>query len=89
MMEMLVAGPTASEKAAGAFASVPPRTQVNSVTRTDSVVTVDFSEPMQHVGGACTSRALRDAITRTLTHLPGVKSVVITAAGSRDLALNP
>jgi hypothetical protein len=88
LAEMLVAGPTADEKRAGAYQSFPQGSAVNSVTIRDGVLTVDFNARLQNVGGACTGRALREAITKTLT-LPGVRQVVITAAGSRDLALQP
>jgi len=88
LAEMLVQGPSAEEKRADAYQSFPQGSAVNSVVIRDGVLTVDFNERLQNVGGACTARALRDAITKTLM-LPGVKQVVITAAGSRELALQP
>jgi Immunoglobulin-like domain of bacterial spore germination/Sporulation and spore germination len=88
LAEMLVAGPIADEKRTGAYQAFPERSAVNTVTIRDSVLTVDFNEPLRHVGGACTARALREAITKTLM-LPGVRQVVITSAGSRELALLP
>jgi len=88
LAEMLVAGPTADERRADAYQSFPHGSAVNTVALRDGVLTVDFNERLQNVGGACTARALRDAITKTLS-LPGVKQVVITAAGSRELALQP
>jgi hypothetical protein len=86
--EMLIAGPTDDEKRSGAYQSFPQGSQLNRIGLNAGVLTADFNDALQHVGGACTSRALREAITKTLT-LPGVKEVVISAGGSRDLALLP
>lgn len=89
LVEALVAGPTESEKAAGASAPFPPGSRVNSVVLRDGELTVDFNERLQNVGGSCAAQAIRESVTQTLLHLPAVKRVVITAAGSRELALQP
>jgi hypothetical protein len=89
LVEALVAGPSETEKAAGASAPFPRGSRVNSVNLREGVVTVDFSERLQNVGGACAAQAIRESVTQTLMRLPAVKQVVITAAGSRDLALQP
>lgn len=89
LVEILVAGPTAEERAKGASHPFPPGSRVRSVILRDSVLTVDFDERLRNVGGACRAEAIRTAVTRTLAQLPGVKSVVITAGGSRELALQP
>ena len=89
LVEMLVAGPTESEKTAGASAPFPPGSRVNAVTRRGGELTVEFNERLQNVGGACAAQAIRESITRTLMRLPAVKSVVITAGGSREQALQP
>lgn len=89
LVEILVAGPTASEKAAGASAPFPPGSRVRTVVLRDGELTVDFNERLQNVGGACAAQAIRESLTRTLTRLPAVKSVVITAFGSKELALQP
>jgi hypothetical protein len=89
LVEMLVGGPTESEKRAGASAPFPRGARVNSAILRDGVLTVDFNERLQNVGGACAARAIRESVTRTLLRLPAVRSVVITAAGSEPLALQP
>ena len=89
LMHALVAGPTAAEKAAGASSVFPRGARVESVILRDGVVTVDFNERLQNVGGSCAARAIRAAVTATLSRLPGVRSVRITAGGSEPLALQP
>lgn len=89
LVEALLAGPTASEKAAGATPAFPDRSEVRSVILREGVLTVDFNERLQNVGGACASRAIRTAVTQTLQQLPTVKRIVITAGGSEALALQP
>jgi hypothetical protein len=87
LVEMLVAGPTASEN--GATSPFPQGSAVRSVILRNGELTVDFNERLQNVGGSCAAIAIRNAVTQTLKQLPSVKSVVITAGGSRDLALQP
>jgi hypothetical protein len=89
LMHALVAGPTAEEKSAGAVGAFPAGARVKSVILRDGVVTVDFNERLQNVGGACAASAIRAAVSATLTRLPGVQRVVITAGGSEPLALQP
>ena len=89
LAHLLVAGPTAAEKAAGATAAFPAGSRVRSVVLRDGVVTVDFNERLQNVGGSCAAQAIRAAVSSTLTRLPGVARVVITAGGSESLALQP
>lgn len=89
LVEILVAGPTASEKAAGATSPFPKGSEVRSVILRNGELTVDFNERLQNVGGSCAAIGIRNAVTQTMKRLPAVKSVVITAGGSRDLALQP
>lgn len=89
LVEALVAGPRDAEKASGAASPFPPGSRVRSVILRDSVVTVDFNERLQNVGGACAAQAIRAAVTQTLTRLPAVRHVMITAGGSAELALQP
>jgi hypothetical protein len=89
LMEMLVAGPDSSETAAGATAVFPRGAHVKSVVLRNGELTVDFNERLQNVGGACAAQAIRASVEQTLSRLPAVKRVVITAAGSRELALQP
>lgn len=67
----------------------PKGSDVKSVILRDGVLTVDFNERPQNVGGSCAALAIREAVTRTLRQLPSVKRVVITAGGSEALALQP
>jgi spore germination protein GerM len=89
LVEALIAGPDATEKAAGAIGPFPRESDVNGVVLRDGVLTVDFNERLRNVGGACAATAIRHSVTRTLSRLPAVKRVVITAAGSEKLALQP
>lgn len=89
LVEALVAGPTSSERAAGASPPFPSGSEVRGVNLRDGVLTVDFNERLRNVGGACAARAIRRSVTGTLERLPAVERVVITAAGREDLALQP
>lgn len=90
LVETLVAGPTADERKRGAAVAFPKEATVRSVIlRGGGVLTVDFNERLQNVGGSCRTQMIRDSVTETLQRLPGVKKVVITAAGSEELALQP
>ena len=89
VVEALIAGPDAAEKAAGAVSPFPQGSDVNSVVLRDGVLTVDFNERLRNVGGSCAATAIRESVTRTLARLPTVTRVVISAAGSEKLALQP
>jgi len=89
LVEALLAGPTAEESAGGATSAFPEGSAVRSVNLRDGVLTVDFNERLQNVGGACRAGMIRDSVTSTLRRLPSVKSVVLTAGGSKELALQP
>jgi hypothetical protein len=67
----------------------PKGSAVNSVNLRAGTVTVDFNERLQNVGGACAAQMIRESVTQTLQRLPSVQNVVITAAGSEKLALQP
>lgn len=89
LVEALVDGPTAEEEQSGASAAFPRGSAVRSVNLRDGVLTVDFNERLQNVGGSCAVQAIRESVTRTLRELPTVKKVVIMAGGREDLALQP
>jgi hypothetical protein len=89
LAEILVAGPDSSERAAGAKSVFPRGSQVQSVILRQGELTVDFNERLQNVGGSCAAQAIRASVTETLSRLPSVRRVIITAGGSRDLALQP
>ena len=67
----------------------PRGSAVRSLNLGNGVLTVDFNERLQNVGGSCAALAIRASVERTLMNLPGVRRVVITAGGSRELALQP
>jgi hypothetical protein len=67
----------------------PSGSRVESVNLRNGVLTVDFNERLQNVGGSCQAQMIRESVTRTLQTLPSVKKVVITAGGSEKLALQP
>jgi hypothetical protein len=67
----------------------PQGSGVNSVNLRGGVLTVDFNERLQNVGGACAAQMIRESVTQTLKRLPSVQNVVLTAGGSEKLALQP
>jgi hypothetical protein len=89
LVEMLVAGPDSAERKAGATSVFPRGSRVNSVVLRDGELTVDFNERLQNVGGSCAAQAIRASVEQTVSRLPAVRRVVITAAGNRELALQP
>jgi hypothetical protein len=89
LAEMVVAGPDSVERAAGATSPFPQGSRIESVILRQGELTVDFNERLQNVGGACAAQAIRASMTSTLQRLPAVQRVIITAGGSRDLALQP
>lgn len=89
LVEALLAGPTADEKAAGASSPFPAGAEIRSVVLRNGQLTVDFNERLQNVGGSCAVAAIRQSVTQTLRRLPTINRVVITAAGREDLALQP
>ena len=70
-------------------APFPKDAALQSINLRNGTVTVDFNERLRNVGGACAAQMIRESVTRTLLTLPSVKKVVITAAGSESLALQP
>jgi hypothetical protein len=88
LVEALIAGPTAAERAQGAFGPFPQGSRVESVNLRGDTITVDFNERLQNVGGSCRSEMIRETVTRSLQSL-GIRKVVLTAGGSEELALQP
>jgi hypothetical protein len=89
LTEALIAGPTADERKKGAVGAFPQGSAVQSVNLRGGVLTVDFNERLQNVGGSCAAQMIRASVTETLRALPTVDRVVITAGGSEPLALQP
>jgi hypothetical protein len=89
LVEALLRGPNAAEKARGMVNPFPEGSGLRSVNLREGVLTVDFNERLQNVGGSCPAQLIRQTVTETLRRLPSVKRVVITAGGSEKLALQP
>lgn len=87
LVEALIAGPISGER--GATNPFPRGSAVQSVNLRDGVLTVDFNERLRNVGGSCAAQMIRQSVTTTLRQLPSVQKVVIKAAGSEELALQP
>lgn len=79
--EALVEGPNDPEKARGATNPFPEGSAVQSVKIADGVLTIDFNDRLQNVGGSCAAQAIRNAVEATMARVPGVTRVVITAGG--------
>ncbi|HEY0593542.1 MAG TPA: GerMN domain-containing protein, partial [Thermoanaerobaculia bacterium] len=60
-----------------------------SVNLKNGILTADFNDAMQNVGGSCRVQSIRAAIERTMREIPGVERVVITAMGDEATALQP
>jgi len=84
-LEMLLAGPTASEKQAGFITVINPGVTVASLSIQDGVAHVTFSGELQeNVGGSCRVTTIRSQIEQTLLQFPSVTSVRISVAGYAD-----
>jgi hypothetical protein len=89
LVEALIAGPAPEEQRRGATVAFPQGSGVQSVNLRNGTLTVDFNDRLRNVGGSCRAQMIRASVTETLHRLPSVKKVVITAAGSEPLALQP
>lgn len=89
LAEALVHGPVPDERRKGAAQAFPEGAAVQSVILRNGVLTVDFNERLQNVGGSCRAQMIRTTVTETMSRLPTVKKVLITAGGNEKLALQP
>lgn len=90
LLDALLAGPTADERAAGYHTSLPDSVGVRSLALRGDTLTVDFDRRMEEgVGGSCRVVAIRAQLERTLGRLPGVRRVAIRVEGSVAEALQP
>jgi len=87
----LLKGPTAEEKAAGLYSSLPRGTVLRSVAAdAEGIVTADFSRTLgSGVAGSCRISAIRAQITATLNQFPEVRGVVISVGGRTQDVLQP
>ena len=84
-LEMLLAGPTESEKQAGFITVINAGVTVASLSIQDGVAHVTFStELQQDVGGSCRVTTIRSQVEQTLMQFPSVTSVRISVEGYAD-----
>ncbi|HEY0787624.1 MAG TPA: Gmad2 immunoglobulin-like domain-containing protein [Thermoanaerobaculia bacterium] len=88
-LEALLRGPTQAEAVAGFRNPFPRGAALRSVNLKNGILTADFNDSMQNVGGSCRVQSIRAAIERTMREIPGVERVVITAMGDEATALQP
>ena len=89
LLEVLLAGPTERERAAGYRTAIPEDAGVRSVSLRDGTLRVDFDRGMSRAAGSCLVRAIRAQVEATLGRLPGVRVVEIAVEGSVAEALQP
>ena len=88
-IEALIEGPQQSEEIRGFSNPFPKGSQLQSIKLAGGTVTVDFNERLRNVGGSCRAQGIRAAVEQTMLGIDGIDRVVITAAGSESLALQP
>ncbi|MEI8240600.1 MAG: GerMN domain-containing protein, partial [Actinomycetota bacterium] len=75
VMQALLAGPTASERAAGISTQIPAGTALRSAAIEGHVATVDLSKQFESGGGSLSMQLRVAEVVYTLTTLPGVDAV--------------
>ena len=84
-LEMLLAGPTESEKQAGFITVINAGVTVASLSIQDGVARVTFSRELQEgVGGSCRVTTIRSQVEQTLMQFPSVTSVRLSVEGYAD-----
>lgn len=90
VLEELLKGPTAEEKAQGYFTNLNPSVKIQKLTITNGIAKVDFDETMeQGLGGSCRVSAIRAQIIETLKQFFTVKDVIISVNGRTEDILQP
>lgn len=89
-LELLLAGPTLSEKEQGFFTNINPGVKIQKLTIENGMAKVDFDEQLEfQVGGSCRVSAIRAEITQTLKQFPTVNEVIISINGRTEDILQP
>ena len=88
-VELLLAGPTARERARGLRSALPPGTRVRAVDVRRRVVTVDLSARFAAGGAEPALRARVAQLVRTVGGLAGVRGVRIRVEGGVPVGLFP
>ncbi len=81
-LELLYAGPTESEKKQGLVNNLPDAELLNLRVERPHVI-LDFSREFEQFGGTSRLFAILDQLTRTMSAIPGIKSVVLMVEGER------
>jgi len=89
-LELLFAGPTAEERAAGWSTAIPDGVSIRSLTIAEGVARAELSEELERgVGGSCRVGAIRAEITATLKQFPTVREVILSINGRTEDILQP
>ena len=89
-LELLLAGPSAEEFAAGYRTSLNAGVKLNSLSISKGVAQADFDQALQAgVGGSCRVGAIGSQIKQTLLQFPTVKEVAISVDGQTEEVLQP
>jgi spore germination protein GerM len=88
-INLLLAGPTDSEKAEGYYSVINSGVVLNSIAIIDGTAKVDFSKELEVAGGSCLVLAVRAEITQTLKQFASVENVVISINGQSQDILQP
>ena len=91
VLEELLKGPTAAERAQGLSTLINDGVTVRSVTMdATGVIRADFSQRLQDgVGGSMRVLGIRRQIETTLLGVPGATSVILSIEGENDGILQP
>ena len=91
VLQALFRGPTAAERAAGFFSSIPTTTiAIQSVEVASSTLHVDFSAELERgVGGSCRVAAIYAQLAETLGQFENVGNVIISIDGRTEDILQP
>lgn len=88
-LDLLLAGPTAEEKEAGYFSSIPAGVTLKSIAIEENIARVDFAKTNWPTGGSCLVSAVRSEIENTLKQFSTVKEVSILVEGKTEDVLEP
>jgi spore germination protein GerM len=89
-LELLLEGPTQTEKDGGYFTAINPGVKINSLAIENGAALVDFDAQLGfQVGGSCRVSAIRAQITQTLKQFSTVSDVIISINGRTEDILQP
>jgi len=81
-LELLYAGPTGPEKKQGLVNSLPEAKLLDLKVERPHVI-LNFSREFEQFGGTSRLNAVLEQLTRTMSSIPGIKSVVLMVEGER------